>query len=318
MPSYPRPPKDYPPFADLPVRMIASSDPARHLAVSVSGRFTVDQPPLVCVSGFARNMTDFTDFRTTYRSIASIDWPMVLVDLAGRGRSSPRSEPEAYSTLADAHDLSTITRALGISRCIFVGQGHGGQVVMALGAQHPSLIAGAVLINAGPTTDPRGLVRLRSNLGHTGSLRGETQIHSITRQLLGNEYPGLSPEGLDRLVSRSHFVDKRRRLRGLFDPALISFLDRFQLDDEFIPQWSLFNTLANVPLMLIRTQLSDRLTSDTFNEMIVRRPDAVVETYVGEGSPALLSDEGEVSAIADFVMHLTGTRRQRNRAKRAR
>lgn len=318
MPSYPQPDVDYPPFAALPVKMVTASDPRRKLAVSVSGRFTVDQPPLVCISGFTRNMTDFTDFIMHYRTIASVDWPIVLVDLAGRGRSTARARAQEYSTIADAHDLSAIARALGISKCIFVGQGHGGQVVMSLGAQHPNLIAGAVLINAGPTTEPRGLVRLRSNLGHMDSLKGEAQIRTITRQVLKSDYPGLSTEALDRLADRSHFIDKKGRARSLFDPALISFLDRFELDDEFEPQWSLFNTLTNVPLMLVRTHLSDRLGASTFSEMIRRHPNAVVENYVGEGSPALLNDEGEVSAIADFVMQLIHGPKKRGRVRRKR
>lgn len=317
MRSYPRPANDYAPYAPLGVKTIAGSDPRHVFAVHVSGRFTVDQPPLICVPGFTRNMTDFTDFISHYRQTASVDWPIVLVDLAGRGRSTGRRNAAAYSTVSDAHDLSTIAKALGISNGIFVGQGHGGQVVMALGALHPTLIAGAVLINAGPTTDPQGLVRLRSNLRHMDSLRGVAQIQNVTRQILKSDYPGLSGESLDRLAMRTHFIDKNGRARGLFDPALVSFLDRFTLDDEFEPQWSLFNALASMPLMLVRTQLSDRLNTKTFEEMCQRRPDAIVETYVGEGSPALLDDQGEVSAIADFVMQVGRTRRRQSGARRA-
>lgn len=304
------PPADYPPFVALPVRHISGHNAAHQLAVHVSGRFTVNQPPLICVAGFHRNMTDFTDFVRHYRAMASLDWPIVLVDLPGRGRSSFHGSPDAYSATLDAHDLSIIARALGISSAVFIGQGHGGQVIMALAAQHPALIAGAVLINAGPTTNPQGLVRLRSNLQHIASVHGEAQVKQVIRQILAADYSGLPDETLDMLGARTHFVDDRGRVHGLFDPALVKFLDRFGHDDEFVPQWHLFDALAPMPLMLIRSQLSDRLSVETFDEMITRRPTAVVDRFIGEGSPALLSNEGEVSSIADFVMEMGGSRRR--------
>ncbi len=304
------PPADYPPFATLPVRYISGGNAARRLAVYVSGRFTVNQPPLICVPGFSRNMTDFTDFIRHYRTTASVDWPIVLVDLIGRGRSSYLRSPDAYSAVTDAHDLSNVARALGISSAVFVGQGHGGQVVMALAAQHPGLIAGAVLINSGPNANPRGLMRLRSNLEHVEGMRANESARQVLRQILATDYPGLPEATLDALAARSHFTDKGGRLRGLFDPALLKFLEGFAHDDEFVPQWHLFDALASVPLMLVRSQLTDRLQLETFNSMIDRRPDAMVDRFVGEGSPALLNNEGEVGSIADFVMQVGGSRRR--------
>ncbi len=305
------PPADHPPFAALPVRTVSGVAAGHRLAVHVSGRFTADEPPLICLAGFNRNMTDFTDFMRHYREMASLDWPMVLVDLAGRGRSSFSGAPDAYSAVADAADLSTIARALGISRAIFIGQGHGGQVVMALGAQHPSLIAGAVLINSGPTTDPRGLVRLRANLQHIAGTRGANQVRHVMRQILSVDYPGLPEESLDALAARTHFIDRKGRAQPLFDPALIRFLDGFDLDDAFEPQWQLFDTLRAMPLMLVRTDLTDRLDTTTFTQMHTRRPDATTATFSGEASPALLNNDHEVAEIADFVMGLHRARRRR-------
>lgn len=310
------PPADYPPFATLPVRYIRGGHAAHRLAVHVTGRFTVNLPPLICVAGFNRNMTDFADFVRNYRETASLDWPIVLVDLAGRGRSSFLGSPEAYSAVSDAHDLAVVARALGISRAVFVGQGHGGQAIMALAAHHPALIAGAVLINAGPTTNPQGLVRLRSNLQHIKDARGETQIKQVTRRILSVDYPRLPDEVLDALAARTHFIDARGQAHGLFDPSLVKFLDSFEHDDVFEPQWQLFNALAAMPLMLVRSQHSDRLRPDTLDEMISRRPSATVSQIVGEGSPALLNNGDEVGEIADFIMHMGGVRRWTTASRR--
>ena len=56
-----------------------------------------------------------------------------------------------------------------------------------------------------------------------------------------------------------------------------------------------------VPLMLLRTQLTDQLPEAVLEEMMRRRPDAVSLEIGGQGSPALLDHAEEVGAIADFV-----------------
>lgn len=127
-------PADHPPFAKLPVHYVSRHVGGHKLAVHMSGRFALDRPPLICLAGFHRNMADYADFLSYYRKETSPDWPVLLVDLAGRGRSTYLGAPDAYSTMSDAHDLVALSRALGISRGIFLGQGHGGQVIMALSA----------------------------------------------------------------------------------------------------------------------------------------------------------------------------------------
>ena len=55
--------------------------------------------------------------------------------------------------------------------------------------------------------------------------------------------------------------------------------------------------------MLLRTQLTDQLRRETFEEMTRRRPDAVALTIDGQGSPALFDQREEIEAVAEFVIH---------------
>ena len=55
--------------------------------------------------------------------------------------------------------------------------------------------------------------------------------------------------------------------------------------------------------MLLRTQLTDQLRRETFDEMTRRRPDAVALTIAGQGSPALFDQREEIEAVAEFVRH---------------
>jgi pimeloyl-ACP methyl ester carboxylesterase len=293
-------PDDHAAFAALPIQMVTIGSGDQRIAVHVAGRLASNRVPVVCVPSYQRNMSDFADFIGYFASAADADWPVVLLDLRGRGRSSDRRIKADYASPNDAHDLVVIARALGIETAVFLGQGYGGQVVMALAAERPSLVAGAVLIDAGPLSDPRGLVRLHRNMALVEGMQGPG-LRSMFRQMLAVSYPGAAESRLDALAARTHYFDKRHRARALFDPHLITLLAGFEQDDALVAQWPLFNALADQPLLLMKTQLTDQLRRDTFDEMLRRRPDATGLMIADQGSPALLDHRDEVGAIATFV-----------------
>jgi len=294
-------PDDHPAFAGLPVTHITLADAGVRAAVHVSGTLGGRRLPVVCLAGYHRNMSDFTDFASYFKRLGPDTWPLVMIDLPGRGRADDRRRAEDYSSLSDARDVADVLTALGIGRAIVLGQGHGGQVAMALAAARPLLVVGAVLLDAGPVTDSRGIVRLRNNLAHVEGLRGGKAIAAGFRRMLGGDYPGLGEERLDALARRSHWFDKRGRARPLFDQRLIAALSTFSFDDVLVAQWPLFDALSHVPLMLLRTQLTDQLRRETYEEMVRRRPDAVALTIAGQGSPALFDQHEEIEAVAEFV-----------------
>ncbi len=302
MAKFPTPPADHPAFADLPVRLITIGGGKLGIAVHASGDFSAGLVPVVGLAGYHRNMSDFAGFAVRFRTRKKADWPLILIDLPGRGRSGRRRGPSQYSTLDDMEAIAAVLAALIVPRAIFLGQGHGGQAIMTLAAQHPLLVAGAGLIDAGAVADPRGLVRLRNNCAYLDGLRGPADsMRAALRQIAAADFPGQTPQGLDRLGLRTHFIDKRGRIRPLFDPALAKRLERFDTDDVFEPQWRLFEALNHRPLLLMRTQLTDQLRRETFEEMCRRRPDALALSIEGQGSPALLESEEEINAIMALV-----------------
>lgn len=299
-------PLDHPPLVALPARLITVGPARDQMAVHVSARLGPGPTPVICVAGYNRNMADWADFtRLASRSLGP-STPIVLVDLKGRGRSTDRPSARSYSSLLDAADLVEVCRALAIERAVFLGQGYGGQVLMALAARRPSLMAGTVLIDAGPVSDPRGLVRLRGTLNDLTGVRGEASLRPMLRRMTAADYPGVSEQVLDAASLRSHFVDKRGRLQPLFDPALIKLLEPFDLDDVLVAQWPLFDALTCAPLMMMRTQLTQQLRRETFEEMMKRRRDAEAYVIENQGSPALLDSTEDVEPIADFIRRCSG------------
>lgn len=294
-------PDDHRPFAAFPVDYVQTRQAAVRAAVHLTAPLTPNAVPLVCLAGLHRNMSDFADFVDYFRRLGSGNWPVVLIDLPGRGRADDRLRAGDYGSLADARDVADILAALGIGRAIMLGQGHGGQVVMALAAAHPLLVAGTILLDAGPVVDSRGIVRLRNNLKHIRELKGAKRVAAGLRRMLSGDYPELSEDALDALALRSHIIDKRGKARPLFDERLLEPLETISFDDVLTPQWALFEALNHRPLMILRTQLTDQLRRETYEEMVRRRPDAVALTIAGQGSPALFDQHEEIEAVAGFI-----------------
>jgi len=294
-------PSNHRPFAALPVQMITVGRGAEQVAVHVAGDLRPGRVPVICISGYHRNMADHADFVRLASPLLGPQTPIILVDAKGRGRSTDRARIGEYSSLNDAGDLIEVTRALAIEHAVFMGQGYGGQVLMALAAERPSLMAGVVLIDSGPVSDSRGLVRLRVTLADLMGVRGDASLRPMMRRMVMADYPDAAEDMLEDLAFRTHFVDRRGRLQPLFDARLIKLLEPFDLDDVLVAQWPLFDALAPIPLLMMRTQLTQQLHRETFEEMMKRRRDADGYIIEHQGSPALLDNLEDVQPITDFI-----------------
>jgi pimeloyl-ACP methyl ester carboxylesterase len=287
----------------MPVQVVTVGRASERMAVHVSSPLLRGRVPVVCVPGYQRNMTDYSDFIRLMQQYIG-DVPIVAIDLKGRGRSTDRDHHTGYTSLNDAADVAEMVRALAIERAIFVGQGYGGQVLMALAVNEPAMISGTVLLDSGPVSDTRGLVRLRNTLEDLEGVRSAAGLRAMLRRMLATEYPGLNETAHDGLALRTHFIDKRNRAVRLFDSALVRLLSGFDFDDVLVAQWPLFDALGHAPLLMMRTQLTQQLRRETFDEMMKRRRDSEAFVIEGQGSPALLDSAEDVQPIADFVRQI--------------
>ncbi|MGA4838264.1 alpha/beta fold hydrolase [Streptomyces sp. G45] len=77
---------------------------------------------------------------------------VVRVDLPGHGRS-PEPVGRGYGTAEQARTVAAALDRLGIGPVTAVGHSSGGYVATALAEERPTLVAGLVLINTGPSMD---------------------------------------------------------------------------------------------------------------------------------------------------------------------
>jgi hypothetical protein len=140
-------------------------------------------------------------------------------------------------------------------------------------------------------------------------VRGEASLKPMLRRMAAADYPAAPEVTLEALAMRTHYVDRRGRLQPLFDPALIKLLEPFELDDVLVAQWQRFDALTPAPLLMMRTQLTQQLRRETFEEMMRRRRDSEAFVIEQQGSPALLDTTDDIQPIAQFVRRVTGLKR---------
>lgn len=276
-------------------------DGRRQVAFDFSGDLSSGKVPLVCLHSLIGNSSEFDAFTARFQLAAGPDWPVLVPDLIGRGRSSRETPGVSYSTRTDANDVAALMRQLGIHRAIFIGQGHGGQVAMLLAALLPTMVAGAALIDAGPKIEARGLIRLARNMQHLSQAIGADGFRRAARRVLASLYPALSPEERELAAARQFETTAGGRAAPRFDMALVNRLAELENDDLLPVQWPLFDALAGRPLLLMRTELTDLLSRQVFEDCITRRPDAVAYEIGGEGTPALLGPGEASQALIRFV-----------------
>ncbi|WP_417581134.1 alpha/beta fold hydrolase [Pelagibacterium sp.] len=288
-------------FSDLPIRTVVCGAANTSIAVHIHGEIRDDVVPVVCLPGYVRNMSDFASLPRAVNRQPDTDFAFILIDLPGRGRSSRYPKNASYSTLGDADCVLAVMAALDVPRAVLAGEGHGGQVAMVMAGRQPLAVAGTILIDAGPVTDPRGLVRTRNNFRHLTSIKSPQVARAALRKIIGTDYPGETEARLDGFSERFYTQDARGRPLALFDGRLVEQLEQFEFDDVLEPQWQLFDTLSHAPLMILRSQLTDQVRRATFDEMVRRRPDAATLVISDQGSPALFEDTVEHQAIAGFL-----------------
>jgi pimeloyl-ACP methyl ester carboxylesterase len=78
----------------------------------------------------------------------------VAFDFRGHGASEPAANHD-YGYAGRAEDVSSVTDALGLQRCLLVAHSGGAAVGLHFAAEHPERVAGLLLVD--PATDPRAL-----------------------------------------------------------------------------------------------------------------------------------------------------------------
>lgn len=250
---------------------------------------------VLCLAGLTRNSRDFDALA---RHLAPRRRVLAL-DYRGRGLSASDPDPGNYrpeTLMSDIGDLLTLSNCHHV---VVVGTSLGGVLAMGMGAARPMALAGVVLNDVGPEIDTQGLDRIRAYVGREAV---PESIEAGARQLaemVGPAYPDFTEQ--DWLAeARARYRPDAAGKPGLeYDPSIARPLADGAHNK--LDLWRYFRSLARVPVLAIRGDLSDILSEATLDRMAREKPDLRRLTVPNRGHVPLLSEAACLSAIDAFL-----------------
>jgi pimeloyl-ACP methyl ester carboxylesterase len=255
--------------------------------------------PVVCVPGLTRNAKDFTELASRLAEHRLV----VAVDLRGRGRSGRDPSARSYTLGAYASDMVELADSLALGRPVWVGTSLGGLVSMQVGSANPDLVAGIVLNDIGPELAPAGVARIQSYAGRQEAVASWSEAVAQVREVSENQTPGLSDEEWLEQARMRYRETPDGRIAPDYDPGVVSGPPA-QLDP-----WSVFERLTDLPVLVLRGELSDLLSAETVRTMEARHPGMQAVEVPGRGHAPLLTEPAAAAAIDAFLGQIDHSRR---------
>ncbi len=253
---------------------------------------------VVCLPGITRTVADFAELAPALA--AGQRRRVIAIDSRGRGRSEYDSNPENYNFVVELGDIVSVLTALAIGPAVFLGSSRGGVLTMLLGAAHPTAIAGIVLHDIGPVVEPKGLARIKGYLGKLPQPRSFEEGADILRRVMSTQFPKLSAVQW-LAAARRAWQMKDGALVPTYDVGLTRTLASIDLERPIPPLWNEFDTLAAMPMLVIRGGNSDILSSETVAAMRARREQMEVIEVADQGHAPLLEGEDLLRGVIRFV-----------------
>ena len=262
-----------------------------------------DDAPLsvLCLHGLTRNAADFAELAEHL-----VDRYRVLVmEQRGRGESDVDPAPANYHLGTYVRDAMALLDGLGLDRVAVIGTSMGGLMAMTMAGTTPDRFAGLVINDIGPVVEASGLARIRSYVGRGGAVSSWDEAVAATRANNETAFPGLTEEEWLAFAQRLFRERPDGTLEPAYDPAIAVPMNADQSAAVPADLWPLFDTLAGVPMLVVRGELSDILSAPTVEEMARRHPDLVAVEVPNRGHAPMLTEAPALAAIDAFLARLT-------------
>lgn len=255
-----------------------------------------DEPPVLCMHGLTRNSRDFADLAAHIAETRRV----IVPEMRGRGQSDYAPDSATYNPLQYVADVEKLLEEQGIDKFIAVGTSMGGLMTMLLAAAKPGRIVAVVMNDIGPEINPAGIDRITGYVGQGRSY--PTWVHAA--RSLGDVHSVAFPDyDLDmwlEMAKRTMIVTQNGRISYDYDMAIA---EPFKQPGGAAPAnlWAAYEALRDVPMVLVRGELSDLLTPETVEQMAVKNP-AMTSVTVPRVGHAPTLDEPEARAAIDALL----------------
>jgi len=252
-----------------------------------------DRAPLLCLTGLTRNSADYHAFA----SARSTDRRVITLDYRGRGRSAYDPNWRNYKPETYVGDIRHVLAATNCHRVVAVGTSLGAMLTMGMGAAMPGALAGAILNDAGPELDPTGIARILDYVGDETAYDDWEAASARVKELFPS-LPITTDDGWRDLAERTFRTREDGKLVYDWDTAIVKNLRAM---NELPDLWALFHGLRNVPVLALRGEISDVLSTATFERMGDDMPKLTRVTVPGVGHVPTMEEPEAKQAIDAFL-----------------
>jgi pimeloyl-ACP methyl ester carboxylesterase len=255
--------------------------------------------PILCLPGLTRNSGDFA----ALAEWLSCDRRVICPDFRGRGKSAYDPQWQNYHPSQYAADTWGLLDELGLDKVVLIGTSLGGWMAMLMNYQQAGRIAAAVMNDIGPEANPAGIARVTAGAGRLDRVSTFEEAIAQVKIFYEIAFPDWNEEQW-RAYTR---ITYRRTDAGDFDLNFdrnIGHAAREGVSGLTVEPWDLFDSLLEVPTLIIHGELSDILTEDIILKMRQRKRDLQVAVVSNRGHAPLLVEKEAVNAIAEFLQTL--------------
>ncbi|MGB5780089.1 MAG: alpha/beta hydrolase [Allopontixanthobacter sediminis] len=260
-------------------------------------------PALLLMHGLTRNSADFEALADHLAG----KYRLVVADQRGRGLSDYDPKPANYRPDVYAKDMWALLDSLDIRQAGLIGTSLGGLMAMLMAATEPARVRAIVLNDVGAELMEEGIERIRSYAGQDTPMANWNDAADRCKQINAAALPDLGNEDWLAFARRTCAQQADGTIAFNYDPAISQEFGSDAPDPEPADLWHVWDTIKQVPALVLRGQSSDVLSPDTVNEMHRRHDGPFVSVTVPNRGHAPLLDEPEaVAEIEGFLQnHLT-------------
>lgn len=230
-------------------------------------------------------------------AVAERGWQAITVDLRGHGESD-WSDDGDYRVTTFAGDVLEVLRQLP-PRPVLVGASLGGFTAMLLaGELSPATVRAVVLVDIVPNMNPSGASRIHSFM-YDRMESGFDSLDEVADMI--QEYNPHRPRPTDLDGLRTNLRHRDGRWYWHWDPKFIDGTSAFppievtEVDRMYSAVEAIIRT--DVPMLLVRGQVSDLVTQERADEFIARFPE-IDFVDVGGAGHMVAGDRNDIFAGA--------------------
>ncbi|WND02533.1 alpha/beta hydrolase [Temperatibacter marinus] len=218
----------------------------------------------LCMPGLTRNANDFG---TIAEYLQDQGCRVICAEQRGRGNSEWDNNPENYDPAIYCRDMFHLIRNMLKSPpdLYAIGTSLGGFMSVMMNASDPTIFKGIIINDMGLELNQKGLDRIKSYVGKDKVINSWGEAIAGVKNANSSVYPNYSDKEWDQFT-RLLYVEKAGKPVANYDPAISTNLN--EKPETAAPDlWPLMETLKSVPVVLIRGELSDILSSQVAERM---------------------------------------------------